>query len=78
MKEIAFEYTGFSSVLLRKVGNDEDVLLLKRTSSNFNKVWCYIGGGIQEGETEVEAARREIVEETSLVPLQLYLANKIE
>lgn len=78
MKEVVFRCTGISVVLLRTVDNRVETLLLKRASSIFNHAWCYIGGGIEEGESAVEAALREIKEETGLIPEQLYTSNKLE
>ena len=78
MKEIPVKCSGISVVLLKKVGDSMRVLLLKRSSAIFNQAWCYIGGGIEEEETAIDTALREIKEETGLVPVRLYTSNKFE
>lgn len=51
------------------IDNNDQVLLLKRSG---NKEywgagkWALVGGGIEEGETPIEACQREIYEETGL------------
>ncbi|WP_269898340.1 NUDIX domain-containing protein [Lysinibacillus sp. JK80] len=39
---------------------------MKRSTSVLNNVWCYIGGGIEEGEMAWESAVREVKEETGI------------
>jgi len=54
--------------------NKEDYfLLLKRsgTVSSYRGKWAGISGSIEEGESVLEAAYREISEETGIVPAQL-------
>lgn len=43
-----------------------------------NNVWCYIGGGIEEGEMAWESAVREIKEETSITKVLLHTTNKFD
>jgi dATP pyrophosphohydrolase len=54
------------------------VLLLKRASPILHNEWCYIGGGIEEGETAWQAALREIQEETGITNVSLYSSNKFD
>lgn len=61
---IPFRCKGIAVVLLKNTPHGYKVLLLKRASSILRDVWCYIGGGIEEGEKAWEAALREIREET--------------
>lgn len=53
-----------SSVLL----SEGKVLMLKRPASSrsFPRLWSLVAGSIEEGESPVEAARREIHEETGI------------
>ena len=42
---------------------DGKLLIVQSVRSSKNNIWTLIGGGIEEGETEVEAAIREVREE---------------
>ncbi|PWW06532.1 dATP pyrophosphohydrolase [Paenibacillus cellulosilyticus] len=76
--EVPIRCTGIAAVLLRRTDNDHKVLLLKRNSAVLRDTWCYIGGGIEEGEKAWEAALREIREETSITQVVLYNTNKFD
>ena len=54
------------------------VLLLRRAETHLLGVWSYVSGGIEPGERGWEAALRELSEETSLVPLDLFSADVCE
>jgi dATP pyrophosphohydrolase len=55
----------------RKVGNDELVYaLLKRSDGGY---WQAIAGGGEDGETPLDAARRETLEETGIPPNSPFL-----
>lgn len=43
--------------------NEGKLLIVQSVRSSHNNVWTLIGGGVNEGETEVEAAIREVGEE---------------
>ena len=43
--------------------NDGKLLIVQSVRSSHNNIWTMIGGGIEDGETEVEAAIREVSEE---------------
>jgi dATP pyrophosphohydrolase len=69
---------GIAVVLLKKIENQYVVLLLKRASTILHNEWCYIGGGIVNGETAWQAALREIEEETGITNVHLYNSNKFD
>jgi dihydroneopterin triphosphate diphosphatase len=70
--------TGIAVVLLKKVQNQYRVLLVKRAGVVLKDVWCYIGGGIENGEKAWEAAYREVEEETGISKLSLYSSNAFD
>ena len=78
MSHIPIQSTGIAVVLLKKINAVYHVLLVKRSSSKLNNIWCYIGGGIEAGETAVEAAYREIKEETGITDVALYSSNQFD
>ena len=42
---------------------DGKLLIVQSVRSSKNNIWTLVGGGVEEGETEVEAAIREVHEE---------------
>lgn len=76
--KVPIRCTGVAIVLLKNIGNEYKVLLLKRATSILNDVWCYIGGSIEEGESAWESALREIKEETGITKVLLYASNKFD
>ena len=67
-----------SVVVLRGAGADTRVLLLQRASEYLRGVWSYVAGHIEAGETAAQAARRELAEETGLVPRAFYATSFCE
>ena len=55
---------------VRQVGSDWEYLLLRRVASR-GGFWQGVTGGVEEGEDLSEAARRELIEETGLIPSRL-------
>lgn len=47
---------------------DGKILILKRTGGEMSGAWYIPGGMVDEGEWPEQAARRELLEETGLVP----------
>jgi 8-oxo-dGTP pyrophosphatase MutT (NUDIX family) len=52
-------------ILFRKTNGDVQYLLLKRTPEK-EDFWQPVTGGLEEGETKVEALKREVWEETGI------------
>ncbi len=52
-------------ILFRKINGKIQYLLLKRISS-IGRFWQPVTGGIEEGETKIEALKREVSEETGI------------
>nr|WP_187444229.1 NUDIX domain-containing protein [Rossellomorea vietnamensis] len=75
---IPIRCSGIAVVLLKKSGFGCKVLLLRRNSEVLKGAWCYIGGGIEQGEKAWEAALREIREETGVESVVLYTSNKFD
>ncbi len=49
--------------------NTNNILLLKRSSvSTFSGYWTFLSGGINKGETPIDALKREIIEEIVVNP----------
>lgn len=76
--QVPLRCTGVATVLIKRTESDDKVLLLKRDTSVLRDVWCYIGGGIEEGEKAWEAALREVKEETGITNLPLYSSNQFD
>ncbi|SDM27384.1 NUDIX domain-containing protein [Sediminibacillus halophilus] len=76
--EVPISCRGIAAVLLKEIDGQYHVLLVKRASNILDGAWCYIGGGIEQGEKAWEAARREIEEETGINDVSLYSSNKFD
>jgi len=60
------ERIGVGCIVLRE-HPQEPVLLLRRAFGPFAEKWCFVAGHVEQGELPVEAACRELHEETGLV-----------
>lgn len=55
------------AVLYNRFGKETRILLVKKLESKtFNPRWRLLKGGVEKGETEVQALQREIMEEVGL------------
>jgi 8-oxo-dGTP diphosphatase len=57
------------------VFRQDEVLLVERGKAPYDGLWSLPGGAVQWGETALEAARRELKEETGLEPSGLSLSH---
>lgn len=67
-----------SVIVLRGGGAATETLLLQRSRGRMASVWTYCGGHVEEGEHGWQAALRELLEETSLVPDAFYASTYSE
>jgi 8-oxo-dGTP pyrophosphatase MutT (NUDIX family) len=51
--------------------DDADRVLLVRFSAPDREIWLTTGGGMEEGETDADAVRRELLEEAGLTDFEL-------
>ena len=64
--------------IFRETGNGIEFLLLKRANNQiYPGLWQMVTGKIKGKEKAHQTALREIMEETSLIPLQLWVAPTI-
>jgi 8-oxo-dGTP pyrophosphatase MutT (NUDIX family) len=66
--------------VLRDAPADPRVLVLRRAPSGGRSpaTWEAVHGAIEPGETAVQAALRELTEETGLAPARFYNASRVE
>ncbi|MBI5346500.1 MAG: NUDIX domain-containing protein [Chlamydiae bacterium] len=56
----------------------KEFLLLRRSSEYLYGSWQYVTGKIEKNETAIQAAQREVFEETGLLPNRFYAADTVE
>ena len=78
MAELPIRCTMVSIVVIKDAGPGTRVLLLRRASAYLRGVWSYVAGHVEANETGWQAARRELGEETGLVPTALYATSFCE
>ncbi len=64
--------------VLRRTGPTLEVLVLRRSRGRSPGSWETVHGTIEPGETPVQAALREVHEETGLSPVRLYNVSRVE
>lgn len=65
--------------VLRGTGSDLRCLVLRRArGTRCTGAWEVVHGHIEPGETPIEAARREMHEETGLTPARLFNVSRVE
>ncbi len=63
----------------RPVGAGFEFLVLRRSGQGRSPgAWEVVHGHLERGETPVEAARRELLEETGLAPVAMYNLSRVE
>lgn len=67
-----------SAYIIRQTSEGPRYLLIRRCGKYLPGTWQMVTGGIEQGETSVQAALREIHEETGLTPYALYSADIVE
>lgn len=77
MPEIISNYIELHICCKTKAGHE--YLLLKRSESNriYPGIWQMITGGIEPGETTKEAVIRELMEETGITNVKLYVVPRV-
>ena len=55
-----------------------EFLQLRRAEGGYEGTWQIVYGGIQEGETALKAARRELLEETGNKPVKVWQVETLE
>jgi dATP pyrophosphohydrolase len=68
-----------SHIMRRRPNAPAECLIMRRSpdATSYPGTWQTLTGHIQEGETPVQAVLREIQEETTLKPLQIYSLNYV-
>ncbi|MDP6169489.1 MAG: NUDIX domain-containing protein [Candidatus Marinimicrobia bacterium] len=62
----------------RRKNNEIEYLLLKRAKTKkYEHLWQGVAGKIEEGETAVQAAVRELNEETGFHPVKMFVADHV-
>src|SRR5688572_11588570 len=60
-------------------GASQEFLQLRRSRDDYlGSTWQIVRGGVEAGETYVQAALRELREETGLVPIEFYRLGAVE
>lgn len=64
--------------IFRVVKNEIEFLLLKRAKhDSYPNIWQMVSGSIRKNETAVQTAKREVEEETGLIPKRFFVVPQI-
>jgi dihydroneopterin triphosphate diphosphatase len=71
---------GIAVYVYKRAGQAIDFLQLRRSANTgeYQHSWQICYGGIKEGETSVQAALRELKEETGLIPREMHQVEYLE
>lgn len=76
---IAVLSEGISVYVYRRASDDIEILQLRRASGDiYPQTWQPIYGGVHAGEKAVDAARRELLEETGIISKRMFLVEYVE
>lgn len=76
--QIPIRTTIVCAYIYKKTADGPRFLILKRASRYMHGLWQQVAGGIEDGETAIDAIVREIKEETGHSPKALYSADMTE
>ncbi len=76
--EIPVKSFSIAAFICRVVDDEAQYLIIKRSSQKLYGSWQMVSGQVEPGENGVQAALREIKEETGLVPAKFFSANLCE
>lgn len=78
IQEIPIKSFCVSVFVCRETSNSMDVLLIKRSDDYLGGTWQMVSGMLESSESAVDAALRELREETGIVPDRFYSANHLQ
>lgn len=67
-----------SVVIVKNTKTNPKYLFIRRISKHMKGTWQYVSGRVEKNETANNAAFRELLEETSLLPSRMYYGDYIE
>lgn len=78
LQEVPIKSYSIAVYICRINGGTCQHLIIQRTPGQLGETWQMISGLLEAGESAVQAALREIKEETGLSPERFYSANMLE
>jgi len=77
-QEVPVKSLSIAAYVCRIKGGACQHLILQRVPGHLGETWQMVSGVLETGETALQAALREINEETGLVPERFFSANMLE